>query len=268
MNDVNMLDFNSALLALDEASNSFTVDVWIPSLQENLTFKQLDAKQQKHLLSAAMDTSVYNTSFIKTFYDILKNNILNNSFDINNLTLVDKICIGLTLKSQISDEIVVFFGEKNKISNKFKIKPILDKFKTYKLPDPIIVESKNETFLIKTELLYPTVKVEFDYDNQLKGNKKPEDVKTTEDVQKIISEAFIGETSKYIKTIWINDNEINLFDLNFDKRTKIIEKLPSNLIQKIIDVVGIWKKDIDNILSVTHEEYTQTITIDSFMFLN
>jgi hypothetical protein len=264
----NVLDFNNALKALGEVSDSFTVDSWIPSIQSNLTFKQLNAKQQKQLLGAAMDTSVYNTSFIKTFYSILKDNLITENVNIDNLTLVDKTCIGLSLKSKISNEITVFFGEKNKISNKFEIKPILDSLKEYITPKPALLEENNGSFLLKTEILYPTIKVEFDYDSQFKGNKKPEEVKTTEDIQKLVSESFIGEISKYINKVWINESEVELNNLPFEQRIKLIEKLPSSLLQKIIDKISEWKNNLDEILTVKYEDYTQTVNVDSIMFLN
>jgi hypothetical protein len=120
---------------LEKISKTFTVDVWIPSLKKNIKFKQIDAKQQKDILSSAMDTSVYNTSFVKTFYEIIKYNILPESnINLDEFTLVDKISIGLTLKEQITDELMLFFGEdKKEITQKFKIKPILDKLKQYEI---------------------------------------------------------------------------------------------------------------------------------------
>jgi hypothetical protein len=264
-----ILDFNSALNILDKASESFKVDAWIPSIGKYLSFKELDAKQQKSLLSAAMDTSVYNTSFIKAFYNILKENILSEDSNIiDSLTLSDKTSIALTLRSQISKQINVNFDENNTISQKYDILPFLEKIKSYKSPETTLLESDSGIFSLKVEIVYPTIKIEFDYDNQLKTNKKSEDLKSAEDIQRLVSDAFLGETSKYINRIWINDEEVVLSSLNFDRRINIVEKLPSNLIQKIIDQISSWKKDMDEILTVKHEDYVKTINIDSLLFLN
>jgi hypothetical protein len=62
------LNFNNALEAIEAISNSFTVDAWVPSKEKFYSFKEIDAKQQKTLLSSAMNSSVYNTNFVKTFY--------------------------------------------------------------------------------------------------------------------------------------------------------------------------------------------------------
>jgi hypothetical protein len=265
----NLLDFNSALNALDKASDTFKIEVWIPSRQEYLTFKGLNAKQQKELLNAAMDTSVYNTTFITTFYDILKNNIINNdSATIDSLSLSDKICIAMTLKSQISDSINVTFDDAKNISNKYSVNDILNKFKSYKSPETVILESHNNSFILKVEIVPPTIKTEVDYDNQFKGNKKSEDIKSNEDVKILITNAFLGELSKYVNKIWINDDEVVLNNLKFDQRIKIIEKLPSVLIQKILETITEWKAKLDEILTVKHDEYVKTINVDSVLFLN
>jgi hypothetical protein len=43
------------------------------------------------------------------------------------------------------------------------------------------------------------------YEEQLhKKEKKVDDIKDSDEIQRIVSEAFIGETTKYIKTIYIN----------------------------------------------------------------
>lgn len=266
MDNVTM-DFNKALQALDQASESFTVNVWVPSLNRDVIFKQIDAKQQKELLGSVIDTSIYNTGFIKIFYNILKNNILTQDVDVDKLTLVDKTAIGLSFKEQMSEELTVIFGEENKISQKINIKPILEKFKHYKTPEPVLLEDKNDNFTLKTEVCYPTIKTEYDYDNQNKNNKKAEDVKTTEDIQKIVTETFLSEISKYINKIWINDEEINFSEMTPSQKIKLVEKIPSTLIQKIINTITLWKAEIDDVLRVKHENYNKVISLDGSIFL-
>jgi hypothetical protein len=264
----NILDFNQAISSLEQISNSFIVDVWIPSLNTNISFKQLDAKQQKDILSSVMDTSVYNTSFIKTFFNIIKENISDKTLDVNEFTLIDKLSIGLSLKSKLSENLTLFFGEKKEIPIKVNVNDILEKLKTYKTPENKIIESNNSNFSIKVELKYVTIGVEYDYDTHYKGNKKTEDLKKTEDVQKIISDAFIGETSKYLNKIWINNDILPFKNLSFDQKIKIVEKFPSNLLQKIIEHIALWKIDIDKLISITHENQTQSVNLEPSIFLS
>jgi hypothetical protein len=115
---------------------------------------------------------------------------------------------------------------------------------------------------------YPTLKVEIDYDTEFKQNKKTEDIKTNQDVQKVITTAFIGETSKYIKTVTINGAEINLDGMTFKQRINLIEKIPSGLLQQVLETVSKWKRELDEVLSVQEGEYTKVVTIDSLLFLS
>ena len=109
----NILDFNQAINTLNDVSKAFTIDAYIPSKNSTLTFKEINAKQQKELLGAAMDTSVYNLGFSNTFYNILKDNLIgDDNTIIDSLTISDRACVALTLKSQISNDLKVTFDDK------------------------------------------------------------------------------------------------------------------------------------------------------------
>jgi hypothetical protein len=56
--------------------------------------------------------------------------------------------------------------------------------------------------------------------------------------------------------------------MTYAQKTRLIEKLPSTLIQKIIDTISNWKNEIDDILRVKHEEYTKIISLDGSLFLS
>lgn len=263
-----ILDFNDALNAINNASKTFKIDVWIPSKSKYISFKEIDAKQQKNLLSAAMDNSVYNSDFIKTFYDILKNNILSEDIStIDELTIVDRSFIAISLKSQISNELNVKFNDE--ISEKINLNDIISKFTSYKLPSSEEISLKNDSVILSVGIDIPSIKTEIDYEeNFYKDCKKVDEIKTNKDVQSIISDAFISETSKYIKYIKVNDSQFNFDSLTFNQKIRSAEKLPSGLIQKVLEVIANWKKDIDLILTVNSGELKKVISIDSLLFLS
>ncbi len=268
--EINILDFDNALKALNEASETFQVDVWIPSQNKYIKFNEIDAKQQKDLLNAAMDNSVYNSSFLKVFGQIIHDNILDDNLDsLENIIAVDKASIAISLKNQISNELRVVFDEKNDVIEQIKLEPIIEKFKTYKTELSKTVELKNNVVKIKAELNHPNLKTELAYNQNLnKQYKKADQIKTNEEIQTIISDAFIGETSKYIKKLWINDQEVLLEDLTINQKNAVIEKLPSGLIQKVLEQISLWKKELDSILTVNYQNYTKAISIDSLLFLS
>jgi len=271
----NILNFEDALKVLDTVSETFSVNVWIPSKKKEYTFKEIDAKQQKNMLSTAMNSSIYNTNFVKNLYNILNSNFLDkkNSEDLNNFTVFDKFSIAVSLKDKISDETSITFDEKNNIVKKVSLKPIIEKFKTFETPDNEIIEVDNQNVKIKLEISVPTIQNELQYEEQLhKKEKKVDDIKDSDEIQRIVSEAFIGETTKYIKTIYINDNNLNFENVDFLKKIKLVEKLPSGILQKILAIVSKWKAEIDSVLTLSIVEdgktYTKVLNIDSVLFLN
>ena len=273
--NVNILNFDDALKALNTVSEAFNVNIWVPSKQKEYSFKDLEAKQKKNILSSAMNSSVYKTSFVKNMYNVINSNFLDkeNKNIINDFTIFDKFAIAVSLKDKISDETSITFDEKNNIVKKLSLKPIIEKFKTFNTPKSEFLEVDNENFKIKLEISVPTILEELEYEEQInKKEKKVDDIKNTDDIQKIISEAFIGETTKYIKMIYVNGNDLGFNNIDFIKKIRLVEKLPSGILQKILQIVSNWKKEVDSILTVETEvdgkNYTKIISIDGVFFLS
>ena len=121
MNEDNIiLDFDKALNLIDSVSDSFKVDIWIPSIKKTLSFREVEAKQQKALLSSAMEKTIYNSSFSKIFQEILNKNLIETEDfkkeDLNNLNIFDKASIALHLKNRISNKTKVIFNSEENIS--------------------------------------------------------------------------------------------------------------------------------------------------------
>jgi hypothetical protein len=263
--DIISLGFEDALKALDSASDLFKIDVFIPSKQRTLSFKEIDAKQQKSLLNVAIDDNVYGSDFNKAFFSILKSNILGeDSSIIDELNVADRSFIGISLRSQISPDINVKFTDEK--SEKINLNDIISKFKTYKLPSSETLEIKNDNVTLSVNISLPTLRKELDYNEEFfKDYKKSSN---NDDIKKVISEAFIGEISKYINSVKLNENTFNFETLSTNQKLRIVEKLPSGLIQKVLNKISDWKKDIDGILTVSSGENTKVISVDSLLFLS
>jgi hypothetical protein len=275
METQNLNRFQDALKILDDVSNTFILDVWIPSKQIILKFKEIDAKQQKEILRSSMKSSVYNTEFIKTFYKILHDNLLNKEDEnvLKELSIFDKNFIIIALKSKISKDLELVFDEKENIKKKINLENICKNFNTYTHPDNCIVVLKQNETEINVTVGLPSIETEFQYEIDVhKKEKSIDDVKNTEDIQNIVTDAFIGETSKYIKNVKINDIDINYESFSFLQKIKIVEKLPSGLIQMVLENVSEFKKSIDDFLTMVVEEngktYKKVISADNLMFLS
>jgi phage baseplate assembly protein W len=80
---------------------------------------------------------------VREMADVLSQN------EIDDLLVVDKVSIALSLRKQISPEIVIVFDEKNKVSEKINVSSVIEKFKNYECKFTDIVEIKNDKVVLK-----------------------------------------------------------------------------------------------------------------------
>lgn len=83
-----------------------------------------------------------------------------------------------------------------------------------------------------------------------------------EEFRKILGEAFIHEIAKVITSVEVGQQTVTFNNLSFAERIKIVENLPSSLIQHVIEFIEKYKKIIDDALKVN--DYL--ITIDGSLF--
>lgn len=263
-------NFNDILKNLKDLTNTFVVDAYIPSLGSNLTFKELNAKQQKLLLETLADDSLYKTRFAKQFYNILKENIISN-FDVDSLSVFDKIFIGLFLRSKISDKYNVIFSENPAYTEEISLEPILKKFTTYKQPKPECIKTIKNNIDITVELSVPTVLLDSKYEEELYNNyKKIENIKEPSEVGNILSNAFVGEISKYISKIQFAEQEVSFRELNIPQRIRLTEQLTADIIQNIMTKITEWKESVNSFITVnsSDKKYSKVLSLDNLLFLS
>jgi hypothetical protein len=263
-------NFNDILKNLKDLTNTFVVESYVPSLGSSLTFKELNAKQQKLLLETLADDSLYKTQFAKQFYNILKENIVSN-FDINSLSVFDKIFIGISLRNKISGKYNVVFSENPPYSEEVILENILNNFKNYKQPKPEQIKIVKNNTEICVELSIPSIIIESKYEEELYTNyKKVEDIKDSKEVGNILSNAFIGEISKYISKVLFSGREIEFSSLTVLQRIKLTEQLTGDIVQNILTKITEWKESVN--LFITAEsldkKYTKVLSLDNLLFLS
>lgn len=251
--------FEEIFKTLNEITDTFLVDIWIPSLNRSVTFKEISAEQQKEILESAMDNSIYNTQFNKIVHNIVTENSIEKDIK---YTIFDKVAICVALKNQISEKFEVRDEKYNSVLDVVNLSTIVKAFeKKYKHPTPTQIVTDKLTIDIKI----PTIADDI---QSVDTEKTVEDVKNNEDVKSIVSGAFLNELSKYIGKLSAPNFSIDFSDISQTEKIKIVKKLPGQIIKKILTEFEVWKKDIDDIVTVKTKKGQHKITVNPIFFMN
>jgi hypothetical protein len=273
-NDVK--EFISLIENLD-INTSF--DVFIPSLQKKIKFKQLTTEQLKLILKTVIDSPIYNTEFTLTFNNIIKTNCLDETINTDNLTIYDKLIIFFSIRLEsISHDYTFQFTE--------------EEVKSLDLQQPKKVVSLKEHFDNFLEKQYNFTSEHFEYNNcvvvcnlptlvtenklekELHKNTKI-DIGTPEELRSVVGETFINEITKYIQTISIDSTTVDLLSQPFKTRINLVEKLPTNLINKVIKYIEKYRNITKELTSIiitvptnnqNNIEVTKDISLDATFF--
>jgi len=238
-------NLNNILSLLNNEDSKLTFNVLVPSLQQEVTFKQLTTEQLKKLLKTIIDSPIYNTEFILTFNSIIKDNCINKNIDTGKFTIYDKLFIFLKTRIEsISDTYTLKFTEQeiseNNLSEKTLTINLVERLENFAKQN-LIIENKDYTlneFIITCSL--PTIEVENKFEKELHKNIKT-DINTPEELREIIGSTFVNEISKYITKLQIGDKVIDLANYSFKERVKIIERLPTTVINNAIKYIENYK---------------------------
>jgi hypothetical protein len=253
MNQNNDISNIISLLQDIDIKTNFTV--FIPSLRAEVNFKQLTTEQLKRLLKTVVDSPVYNAEFTLTFNEIIKENCLSAEINTNDLNIYDKAMILIKMRSEsISPNYTIEFtpaeiSENNLTENKTTISltNLLTDFlsKNVFFADEII--QHNECSITVN---LPTIATENKLERELHKNIKT-DLTTPEDLRELIGETFINEVTKFITKVAVGDTIIDLLNISFKQRIKVVEKLPTCLINKVIKYIEKYRETIKPLQTVS-----------------
>lgn len=244
-------NIEDVLNLMSRVNEVFTYGVWIPSLNREVMFREINTSQQKRLIKSLIDSPVYNTELIFTLRQILKENCADPKIDIDNLTILDKLFIVIKMRMiSIGDVIEVDFGNNN--VRGFSLEGILDKAKK-----DIIAPSPKE-FNIEPYTVYcsiPSILTEYRLEDEMRRNVDEVKVESNSEIRAMIGDAFIGEIVKFIDRLDIKDGDkitrINLNDISFRNRIALIEALPIKLIEQVISYITEIRKELDKVVLIS-----------------
>lgn len=260
-------EIKDVLGLLQELDKETNFELFIPSLQKSVRFKQLTTEQLKRILKSVIDSPVYNTEFIKAFNVIIKENCLDPDVETDTLTLYDKTLIIFKTKiASLSPDFNFIFtdeeiesnnlAEKNKVVN---LEEHFNRFLNEKINfEPLTIEYNNSIITCNIPTLFTENKLE----NELHKNVKI-DVTTPEELRTVIGDTFINEITKFITNININGTHINLLRMTFKNRIAVVEKLPTQVINKVIKYIEQYRATLKPLFSYKLKvQTTSQTTVD------
>lgn len=254
------------LLSLIEATvqENFILNVWVPSLigtsLDYLKFKPLNISQQKLLISPSLQEDLQNIIFNKAFYEIiLQNYIPCEGYDIANLTVIDKIFVGLSLRKNTSASFKVKDTEicLTEISEKMK-EDLLNNTEPFQ---PITFTYQDN---ISIQWRVPTIHLENEADlvSPVFSTKEAE-----AQLAAVILNTVSSELAKYCDSLTINGAEYILNNFSFLERKDIIDKIPAGALEQVLKRVLLTKEYIEQLLTIKiDEETSETLYINGAFF--
>jgi hypothetical protein len=263
--------FNQVLQDLKKKNEERVVNIWIPSLNKGVDFKHLTLDQQKALIKSSIKENLLKLDFSRNIYDVLLQNIVDKSVDVEKLNIVDMISIGIGYRATDIGEDYGFYVEEkffpvdlNELCKKIRTTDYSDTFK----PSTIISEGYHVTIKV------PTIKADKQMNDHLfsKYDNIPED---TEEVKEMLADVYICEAAKYISQIDVvsegddPDNppmQIDFTTLTAEQRLDVINEIPLTVLNKLVTVSDKVQEIESKILDVDLDGETTTIEINSAFF--
>tara|TARA_R100000805_G_C3625887_1_gene135956 strand:+ start:2284 stop:3012 length:729 start_codon:yes stop_codon:yes gene_type:complete len=231
---------SSFLNKLDKL-NDVTIEVFVPSLKKKVPTKPLNLKQQKDLISSALDGLKGTLDFNRTLNKI----IIENS-GLSDLKIYDKLPFIVALRKHALGNRV----------GKIELQSILNNIKN------IPLNVKDEA-TIKQDTLKLTLKIPTLREENMLLNKCEQEINTEQELLKEgIGKLYIYEILKHINTIQVDDDVIDLDDIRIHERVKLVEKLPLSVYSKLSDFIETINKYNTDILTVDETE----LAIDAEFF--
>jgi len=242
---------------LKELGIATSFSVQIPSTNNIVTFKQLNTEQLRQLLETITSTATITNKFNTVFLKILKDNLLTEGTNIDDLTIYDIQYLALQMRvNSLSDKLTIYFTEEEidayqlpNASYELDLKEFINSKKLNVVPNELVTENN-----IQIICQVPTAKDEGAFLKHFTNN-----IETVlkKDLEDLVGEIFIYEIVKSIKQITTNETTIIFENLSFTDRAEIVKQLPTSLTGKIITYIEKYKQALYNLYLVNIDVQAQ-----------
>jgi hypothetical protein len=266
-----MSDIATILNLINETKEESKYDCFIPSIGKKISLFPLNAQHQKEFVKALVDSPYYSTIFNIKLTEILKNIIpATNEIDVGKLNVFDKTLLTLKIRSEnITDTITSTHKDEDgkEFTKNYSLKSHLTKLGEIECPQSKTLEIDDYTLVLD----YPTIDSEYEFEKYTESIlSKIEN--TPKALKGVISNIYILNVLKYVKTLKIKDTEIDFNQLTVSEKVNIGYKLSVKITRAIIDVIdshfgdGIMKLLTYNFIH-NKKQYSNTITISNTFFM-
>ncbi len=250
---------NDILNSITELNKQNILSVYVPSLESEINFKPLTVKQQKLILSTGVDTEIENLAFANAMNDIILENCLAQK---EMIKITDKSAILLQLRQKA-------VGDKIKITEQDKDYIISIDEQIQKVRSKTVPQSKFsiEDSGVKITGSVPGLKLDTRYNRIFTRNTKKTGKNTQITLSDLVGDIFVHEMVKYVDTISIGDNILQLDgSIDANQAINIFESLPMNISLKVAEEIKASRVlEIETITSDNLPEDVQ-ISIDASLF--
>ena len=230
----------SFLTKLDKLGEK-TIEVFVPSLKKKIPTKPLNLKQQKDLISSMLDGIKGTLDFSKTL-----NRIIIDNTGITDLKIYDKLPFIVSMRKHA-------LGDR---AGSVELQSVIDNIKNipFNIKDTTTVKKGG----IQLVLTVPTLRQE----NILLTKCEQEIDQEQELAKDGVGKLYIYEIIKYIDSIQIDDDVLEMDDIRINERIKLVERLPLTMYSKISDFIESVNRYNSDVLTVDETE----VSIDSEFF--
>jgi hypothetical protein len=232
------MDINDALEMLKQNKGGHLYDVYVPSLQTVVSFKQMTVAQHKSMAKMAIE----NLENFEKFICALITELSDGKIKLKEINEIDKNSIMYAVKHHNSSSPITLEIKCGKCEDKFKFTPEFDKVINKKDNlDNFVITSKIGDMEVEVEIGLPSVIENLTYNEYSTNRRKL--LETKEDKDKL--SVFIGSYEMYllcIRGIKLNDVPVGDFTNNkMEDRFTLIDALNIECIN--VDEIKKWLED-------------------------
>lgn len=231
---------------LDALNNSNLVEVYVPSQEATIKFKQLSVKQQKDLIKTGLDGALAGATINNVFNDIIEENTLEECA----FNVFDKAPIITALR------VHAFGGEHTEGDTKLDLSKLINKQLVFDVDTTATVVFQD---VVVIELQVPSLKLDTYINNaiiaKLKGNQNVE-------VGDAVGSMYVHEIVKFISSVTVGGDVVDFAKSSVKECMQVVESLPAKLLTDIVDFIQLFRDREAEFMTIDGT----TVALDARMF--